>query len=86
VPFGRVIHGHHALYVEAERSKDGAPVTLTFRVGDVVLGSVVHKDGDGWKPFELPTGDLEGKTAELVVDVSAANGNRRMYCFEADTR
>lgn len=86
VPFGRTLHGHHALYVEAERMRRGAPVTLTFKVGDATLGSVVHHDGDGWKPFELDTSELAGQKADLVVEVSAPNGDRRMYCFEADTR
>lgn len=53
VRFGRFLHGHHGLYVEAERGKTGAPVTMAFKVGDSILGSVVHNDGEGWKPFEL---------------------------------
>jgi hypothetical protein len=86
VAFGQTLHGHHAIYVEAERNRQGAPVTLTFKAGGVVLGSVVHNDGDGWKPFELDTSSLSGQRADLVAEVSAPNGNRRQYCFEADTR
>ncbi len=86
VAFGKILHGHHGLYVEAERNKDGAPVTLTLRVGDRLLGQLVHHDGDGWKSFELPTDDLAGQSAELVAEVASPNGHRRMYCFEADTR
>ena len=86
VVFGNVLHGHHGLYVEAERNRDGAPVTLTFRVGDRVIGHLTHNDGDGWKGFELPTTDLAGQTGDLIAEVSAPNDNRRMYCFEADTR
>jgi hypothetical protein len=97
VRFGHVLHGHHGLYVEAERHKDGAPVTLTFRVeepdpdsaGGVisnVIGRVVHRDGQGWAGFELETSELADKTADLVAEITAPNGNRRMYCFEADTR
>jgi hypothetical protein len=86
VHFGRLLHGHHALYVEAERNRTGAPVTITFRSGDATLGSFVHRDGDGWKPFEVDTSELSGKTAELVAEVSSPGGDRRLYCFEADTR
>ena len=87
VTFGDVIHGHHGLYVEAERGRDGPPVELVFLAGNEHrLGKVTHADGDGWKGFELPTGDLKGQKGELVVDISSANGNRRMYCFEAITR
>ncbi|MDP9001231.1 MAG: hypothetical protein M3O46_14110 [Myxococcota bacterium] len=85
VLFGTALDGHHALYVEAERSRQGAPVTITFSVGDAVLGSVVHRDGEGWKPFELDTTELLGKRADLVADI-ASGGERRMYCFEATTR
>lgn len=85
VRFGASLHGHHALYVEAERDRRGAPVALTFRSGDTLLGTVEHKDGDGWKPFELDTGALAGQHGELLVEVGSS-GDRRMYCFEADTR
>ena len=86
VAFGTLLHGHHGIYVEAERNREGSPVTLAFKVRDRVLGSVVHTDGDGWKAFELPTTDLAGQADDLVAEVSTPNGNRRMYCFEADTR
>jgi hypothetical protein len=94
VRLGRALHGHHALYVEAERNKNGAPVTITFRVGEETVGSVDHHDGEGWKPFEFDTreiaataskGDPEGR-ADLVAEIAAGNPDRRMYCFEADTR
>jgi hypothetical protein len=86
VAFGSSLYGHHGLYVEAERNKDGAPVTLVFRTGDRMIGTVTHADGDGWKRFELPTSDLAGTRGDLVADVTSPSGNRRMYCFEADTR
>jgi hypothetical protein len=52
----------------------------------VILGKLVHRDGQGWAGFELDTAELAGRTADLVAEISAPNGNRRMYCFEADTR
>jgi hypothetical protein len=86
VRFGHLLHGHHTLYVEAERERKGAPVTLAFRSGDTTLGTVVHRDGDGWKPFELDTSALAGQTGELEVEIASPGGERRLYCFEADTR
>lgn len=82
--FGDVLRGHHGLYVEAERGKTGAPVTLSFRTDSTTLGSVVHRDGEGWKPFEFSTASLDGQSRELVVEVSSS-GDRRLYCFEAVT-
>jgi hypothetical protein len=86
VRMGHTLHGHHALYVEAERGKTGAPITLTFRVGDAVIGTVVHRDGDGWKPFEFDTSDRAGSSVDLTAEITSASGDRRMYCFQADTR
>jgi hypothetical protein len=86
VSLGRVLHGHHAIYVVAERDRKGTPVTLSFKFEDIPLGTLVHRDGDGWKPFELDTGALAGRRGELLVDISSPGGERRLYCFEADTR
>jgi hypothetical protein len=85
VKFGRELYGHHALYVEAERSKQGAPVTITFSVGTSIVGSVVHRDGEGWKPFELDTAEIANKQDDLTAEITSS-GDRRMYCFEAATR
>ncbi len=86
VRFGARLHGHHGLFAEAERHREGADVTLRLRAGDTWTDSVVHRDGEGWKPFELGTEELAGKTEDLVVEVSSPGGNGRMYCFTADTR
>lgn len=86
VRFGRALHGHHALQNEAERDKIGVPVTAVFRTDAGIVGRAEHKDGMGWAGFEFSTQELEGKVADLVVEITAANANRRPYCFEADTR
>jgi hypothetical protein len=86
VRFGHTLHGHHALYVEAERDKKGAPVTISFKTGGSTLGTVVHRDGEGWKPFELDTSALADQKGELDVEITSPGGDRRLYCFEADTR
>jgi hypothetical protein len=94
VRLGRALHGHHGLYVEAERNKSGAPITLTFRVGGGAVGSVGHQDGEGWKPFEFDTSELAAEVrkndpdgrADLVAEIGVSSPDRRMYCFEADTR
>jgi hypothetical protein len=86
VSFGHALHGHHGLYVEAERDGKGSPVTLVFRSGDRTLGQLIHRDGEGWKGFELDTGDLDGKTADLTAEITSGANDRRLYCFEADTR
>ncbi len=86
VAIGRTLHGHHALYVEAERGKSGAPVTIAFSFDQGPLGRFVHQDGEGWKAFDVSTEAFAGQKKELIADISSTDGNRRMYCFEADTR
>jgi hypothetical protein len=86
VRMGQALHGHHGLDAEAERHRAGAPVTITFKAGDSVLGSVVHRDGEGWKPFEFDTSQLAGQKVDLVAEISSPSGEDRKYCFEADTR
>jgi hypothetical protein len=86
VQAGRTLYGHHAIYVEAERDRRGPPVTLTFKSGTTLIGSVVHHDGDGWKAFEFDTSELAGQRVDIVAEISAPSGERRQYCFEADTR
>lgn len=86
IAFGKVIHGHHGLYVEAERDQKGAPVAIAFRSGEKTFGKLVHRDGEGWKSFELDTSELNGQTAELVAEITSSSRDRRMYCFTADTR
>jgi hypothetical protein len=84
--FGRSLQGHHGLFVDVERTGDGAPVTLVVKGPRGVLGSVTHYDGQGWKPFEFSTVDLLGTRGELAFEVTAASASNRVYCFEASTR
>ncbi len=87
VPLGQVIRGHAGMYWIIEREKKGAPVTLTVRVDGEAVGSVVHRDGDGWAPFEIPLGARAGARAATVeFAVSSPNNRDRHFCFEADTR
>lgn len=87
VPLGRVIRGHSGMYWIIERELRGAPISLTVRVDGEPIGTVVHKDGDGWAPFELPLGAHErARAREVEFAVSSPNYRERHFCFEADTR
>jgi hypothetical protein len=85
VQIGHALHGHHALYVEAEHAMK-APVTITFSIGGKAIGSAIHRDLEGWKLFEFDTSPFAGSRAELIADIDCPTAERRMYCFEADTR
>ncbi len=87
VPLGRVIRGHGGIYWIVEREKRGAPVTLTVRVDGDTLGRFVHRDGDGWAPFQLDLGAHAGAAdAEVELAVSSPAYHERHFCFEADSR
>lgn len=87
VTFGSSLAGHHGIYVEAERVPGGVPVTLSFKAEGQPVGKAVHHDMMGWRAFEhLTPPELAGKEGELVAEISAQNGQRRSYCFEATTR
>jgi hypothetical protein len=85
VQIGRALHGHHALYVEAEHAMK-APVTVAFTISGVVVGKAIHRDYEGWKLFEFDTTSAAGTRADVIADIECPTTERRMYCFEADTR
>lgn len=85
VKLGRVLHGNHGLYAEAERNLTGAPVSIDLRAGDKLIGRASHKDGDGWSYFEFNTQELSGQTADVTAEISSSGGDR-VYCFEVTTR
>jgi hypothetical protein len=87
VPLGQVIRGHGGLYWIIERKKEGAPITLTVRVDGDTIGTAVHRDGDGWAPFQFDLGAHAGAAAaEVEFAVSSPRYAERHFCFEADTR
>jgi hypothetical protein len=85
VEFGHSLHGHHAINWDSARFQS-PPVTLVWKAFGKTLAHLVDGDTDGWKPFEIDTTDLAGQRGDLVAEVTAPSSNRRLYCFEADTR
>ena len=90
VPLGESIHGHHGIAYEAERGDDfgnvGGPVELRVVVDDTEAGSSVHRDGEGWKTFDVDTRAWAGGTHTVTFEVRAENAGNRHYCFEGDAR
>lgn len=86
LPLGRVLRGHGGVFWTQQREQKGAAVELTFRLDGTLLGTVRHREGDGFVPFELPLGARAHTTASLEVDIRAVDGSARPFCFEADTR
>ncbi len=85
VPLGRVVRGYGGLPWIIERAKPGTPVAMEVSLDGRSLGKLEHADGEGWKPFELPTG-AEGRSGTVEFSVSSSNAAHRHFCFQADTR
>jgi len=90
VPMGTVFHGHHGIAYEAERGDDlgnqGGPVELRVLVDGAEAGRSVHRDGEGWKGFEIDTRAWANTTRQLTIEVRAEAPGMRHYCYEGDVR
>jgi hypothetical protein len=85
VPLGKVVRGYATLPWWIERELRGAPVAMSVVVAGESVGTYVHRDGDGWKPFEFSAGAHAGTRADVEFRVSSAHAGRE-FCFQADTR
>lgn len=80
---GTAVRGGVGLYVEAERDGKGAPVFLEWRVDGRTIGSLAHRDGEGWKGFELATGVVPGAIARAELRLRSPGGQRRLVGVSA---
>jgi hypothetical protein len=73
------------LYYEDERMRQGAPVKLAITLDGAPLGTLTHRDGDGWKRLELPlpAGRSRGS---LELTVTSSQSARRNLCWAASLR
>jgi hypothetical protein len=86
VPLGRVVRGYATLPWWLERELRGAPVEMRILVNGEDIGSYVHRDGDGWKRFEVPLGAHAGTRADVEFRIHSRRSHDRQFCFQADTR
>ncbi|HEX4335331.1 MAG TPA: hypothetical protein VH062_05420 [Polyangiaceae bacterium] len=86
VPLGKTLRGHATLPWWLERELHGAPVTLRVLVNGQELGVYEHRDGQGWRMFEMPLEKFSGTRADVEFRVSSRRSHDRQFCFEANTR
>lgn len=84
VRFGESLFGHSGVQWVSERKPSAERVSIAFSTPDHRVGDHFHKVGAGWTGFELPTPELDGRTADLVAEIPPAS--QRQFCFEATTR
>ncbi|MCA9528774.1 MAG: hypothetical protein KC543_01415 [Myxococcales bacterium] len=94
VPLGERLVVYAGLYSEDERMRDGAPVHVVVRVDGRVRADLVHRDGDGWARWVVPTDDgpsgatteAHGRRGQIAIDVLSPNPERRSLCWAATVR
>ena len=86
VPIGHTLHGYGGLSWFLTRDGAGTPIELTVKIDGQSIGTVVHRDVEGWKGFDLPTGAHAGHTADVEFEVRSDNPEQRGFCFYADSR
>lgn len=86
VPLGNVLRGYATLPWWIERELRGTPVEMRILVDGEQLGTYEHRDGDGWRLFELPLEKHAGTKAEVEFRVSSRRSHDRQFCFEVDSR
>jgi hypothetical protein len=86
VPLGSVIRGYATLPWWIERELRGGDIELSAWVGGESVGTYVHADGDGWKPFEFALGAKKGTIGDVEFRIKGSRGRDRQFCFQADTR
>lgn len=76
----RVYGGH---YLRDERKLETPPVTLNVYVDGKLEGQMTHRDGDGWKGFELSLNQANREeTHSIAVEVLSASGEQN-FCWAA---
>jgi hypothetical protein len=86
VPLGRVVRGYGALSWFLMRDGAGTPIELQVKVNGDPIGQVVHRDQQGWSPFEFSTQQHGNQVADVEFVISSAALQHRRFCFYADTR
>ena len=77
VAMGTALRGGFGLYVEAERDGTGAPISVEWRINGRSVATLSHRDGEGWKPFEIATNDLAGSHEVVELRLRSPGGSRR---------
>jgi hypothetical protein len=86
VPLGDELVFYGGIYYEHERMRQGGPVEVTLFVDGAQRGSMLHRDGEGWKRARFKTGSKPEQRGELQIDVRADNPAQRSFCWAASTR
>lgn len=83
VPIGPRLVVHGGIDYQVERDRAHAPVALEVWIDDVLAGTLLHRDGDGWSTLEIDTSSLLGKRASVRFDTTTPDPTARLFCYAA---
>jgi hypothetical protein len=84
IPLGDRLVLYAGLYSEHERMEEHPPVRVRVTVDGEPVGSMVHRDGDGWKRMEAAMPDRERGDVSVIVEADVPH--LRTLCWAATTR
>jgi hypothetical protein len=86
VGVGVKIRGHAGMPWLILRDVRGLPVELEVTVGGRSIGTLSHREEQGWQAFEFETGELAGRVTDVEFSIRSREARDRQFCFHADTR
>lgn len=86
VPAGARLVVYTGLDYHDERDGVGDPYTLSIRLDGKQLGTIEHRDGDGWARNEIPLPAGHGSLSNVTFRVSSDARQRRSVCWAATIR
>ena len=85
VPLGERLVFYGGIYYQHERVQLGGVVDVELSIDGVALGSLQHRDGDGWTRQSLDTEGRAGQTGTVSVAVSSESPRYRSFCWSGYT-
>lgn len=86
VSIGQRVRGYGGLPYFRERESHGAPVEMEVYVGGEKIGAYLHRDGEGWSPFDFDTRGRASEVLPVEFRVTSKRAAHREFCFQADVR
>ncbi|HEY0469815.1 MAG TPA: hypothetical protein VGC79_36765 [Polyangiaceae bacterium] len=86
VPLGEQLYGYIGFSFFRFRDHGWPPVTISFAIDGVELGSHAHLPELGWQPFQFATTQFRGTSQEIRLEISGVESRELELCFYAATR
>ncbi|MEI9940288.1 MAG: hypothetical protein WDO69_23980 [Pseudomonadota bacterium] len=86
VPLGDQLYGYIGFSFFRFRDQGWPPVTVSFAIDGVQIGTHSHLPESGWQPFQFPTTQFRGSAREVRMEIAGNESRELELCFYAATR